>query len=394
MERNFTKNHFAMSTIPYYWRLSLFYLVFFSTIGMAVPYWSLYLQDLGFDAAAIGELTAILSITRIIAPYIWGWLADHYRQHVALVRLSSLLTLITFSGMLLGHSYHWLAGITFIYSFFWNATLPQFEATTLAHLGNQPHRYSQIRLWGSIGFIITVTLVSWLFEYVAISFLPFLLLASLTIIWLTSLFLPRQPITVTSTNLADFYQTLRQPSMLAIFSVIFLLQASHGPYYTFYTPYLESHGYPLYLIGQLWAMGVVAELMIFFIMHRLLIHFRLTTLLIISLTLTSLRWLIIGYLVEFFAWLLLAQLLHAASFALIHGINMQLIRRHFTDAHQGKAQALYNSIGFGAGGVVGSIVSGYTWQLFGAQITYLWAMMLGGIAIAITWRWIAKSEVG
>ena len=35
-----------------YWRLSGFYLVYFASLGALIPFWGLYLQDLGHDAAA------------------------------------------------------------------------------------------------------------------------------------------------------------------------------------------------------------------------------------------------------------------------------------------------------------------------------------------------------
>jgi PPP family 3-phenylpropionic acid transporter len=79
-----------------------------------------------------------------------------------LVRLGSLLAVISFAGVLFGQSYLWLAFISVVFSFFWNAALPSFEATTFAILGDQSHRYSQIRLWGFGGFYSHCCLI-WLF---------------------------------------------------------------------------------------------------------------------------------------------------------------------------------------------------------------------------------------
>ena len=43
-----------------------------------------------------------------------------------------------------------MALVLMCFSFFWNATLPQFEVTTLQHLGEYSHHYSKVRLWGSV----------------------------------------------------------------------------------------------------------------------------------------------------------------------------------------------------------------------------------------------------
>jgi PPP family 3-phenylpropionic acid transporter len=353
-----------------------------------MPYISLYLKTSGFEAQDIGELIAIISATKIIAPNILGWIADKTGRHIVLVRVTSFLTVLCFSGLFLGDSYLWLALIFGAFSFFWNASLPQFEAVTIAHLGKQVHRYSQIRLWGSIGFIIMVMSLGWLFNFISITFLPILLIGLFSGIFLSGLLVPEKDTRLLSVDNDSFYQIIKRPSVIVLFLISFLIQASHGPYYTFYSIYLEDYGYNRNLIGQLWALGVIAEVMVFLVMHRLLKNFNLKYLLIISLVLTSIRWLLIGYYMEYLPILLFAQLLHAASFGMYHGISMQFISQTFAHCHQGKAQALYSAFGFGAGGVVGSLLSGYTWENFGAIFSYSWAAILCIMASWISWRWL------
>ena len=94
-----------------YWRLSGFYLFYFAALGALVPYWGLYLKSLGFDVTQIGQLIAILLATKIVAPNVWGWIADHTGHRMAIVRMASLLAVITFAGVYLGSSYWWLAGV-------------------------------------------------------------------------------------------------------------------------------------------------------------------------------------------------------------------------------------------------------------------------------------------
>ncbi len=354
-----------------------------------MPYWGIYLHHLGFDAKVIGEFIAIIMATKIIAPNIWGWLAALTGYHVILVRISSLLAVICFAGVLWRQDYLWLIIVMTTFSFFWNAALPQFEATTFAYLGLQARRYTQIRLWGSIGFIITVALFGWLLEHISIRLLPTLLLSLFIGIGLSSLWVPEKVNSVAPTYAKSFYQVLRCPTILAFFAICFLMQVSHGPYYTFYSLYLENHGYTRDLIGQLWALGVVAEVLIFLVMHRLLIRFSLSRLLMISLSLAALRWLLIGSAVNSLLILMFAQLLHAASFGIYHGVSMQLIRHYFADYHQGQAQALYSSLSFGAGGAVGSLASGYVWQL-GAPFSYYGAAGVCFIAVWISWQWLER----
>ena len=369
-----------------YWRLSGFYLCYFATLGALVPYWSLYLKDLGFNVAEIGELVAILMATKLVAPNVWGWIADHTGRRMAIIRLASLLSLILFAGVFMGSSYLWLAMVMSGFSFFWNAALPQFEAVTLSHLGAATHRYSSIRLWGSIGFILTVAGLGLVFDRAGVALLPSILLALFAAIWLSSLTVPEHASPASPPPQTPLRQVLGRPDVLALLVVCFLMQLSHGPYYTFFTLYLEDYGYSRSSIGLLWALGVVAEIGVFVVMHRWLPRYGARSLLLASLVLTTLRWLLIAGFADTLAVLLFAQVLHAASFGVFHAVAIHLVHQLFVGRNQGRGQALYSSLSFGAGGAVGSLAAGYIWTGMGAQWTYVFAACASALAWVIAVR--------
>ncbi|MFN2309984.1 MAG: MFS transporter [Gammaproteobacteria bacterium] len=376
-----------------YWRLSGFYLAYFAVLGALVPYWGLYLQSIGFGAAQIGELVAILMATKLLAPYVWGAIADHTGRRVALIRLASLLAALVFAGVLVGSGYVWLALVMAGFSFFWNAALPQFEAVTLSHLGDATHRYSVIRLWGSIGFILSVVVLGAVFDRYGVAGLPYVLLALLGVIWLTSLMVPEHRGVGQALPHPPLSQVLRRPDVLALLLVCFLMQASHGPYYTFFTLYLEAYGYSRAAIGQLWALGVIAEIGVFLVMHRWLPRFGARRLLLISLALTTLRWLLIAGFADSLPVILFAQTLHAASFGIYHAVSIHLIHQFFIGRNQGRGQALYSSLSFGAGGAVGSLAAGYLWAGLGPEWTYVAAALVGALAWAVAYRGLAGASL-
>jgi PPP family 3-phenylpropionic acid transporter len=366
-----------------YWRLSGFYLFYFASLGALVPYWGLYLKTLGLNVTEIGQLIAILLATKIVAPNVWGWIADHTGHRMAIVRMASLLGAVSFTGVYLGHSYWWLAAVMTVFSFFWNASLPQFEATTMSHLGRDTHRYSGIRLWGSVGFIITVALLGPLLDVWGTGLLPAIVLGLFVLIWISSLSVPESAAGHLVLDQQPLLKVLRRPLVLSLLAVCFLVQASHGPYYAFYTLYLEDAGYSTAVIGQLWALGVVAEIGVFLVMPMLLPRFGARRLLLTAVGLTVLRWLLIAGFVEVTAVIVFAQILHAASFGLYHAVAIYMIHVLFTGAHQGRGQALYSSISFGAGGAAGSLVSGYLWSGIGPQTMYLMAALVSLLATAV-----------
>jgi PPP family 3-phenylpropionic acid transporter len=373
-----------LSSLPY-WRLSGFYFFYFACLGVLVPYWSLYLQWEGFSASQIGELTAILLLSRVIAPNLWGWIADHRGQRMRLVRFVSLMSVICFAGIFISQSYFWVALTLLLFSFFWNASLPQFEVTTLHHLGQHSHHYSKIRVWGSIGFIVIVMLLGYLLETHSPSIIPIALLLSTIGIWLISLSVPESASRHLSLSQLSLKQLLRRPSVLAFLGMCFLAQLSHGPYYTFYTLYLEQFDYSRRLIGQMWAIGVIAEVVIFLFMHRWLPRFGLKIVLMASMLLSGIRWCLIAFFSEHLAILIVAQLLHAASYGTYHAAAIAWVHRHFIGNTEGRGQALYSSISFGAGGAIGSLLSGYLWDSPGASWTFILAAAVSVVAFFITW---------
>lgn len=353
-----------------------------------MPYWGLYLKSLDFTAKDIGLFMAVVMGTKIVSPNIWGWIADHTGKRMAIVKLGCALAALSFAGVFVSSNYWWLLLVMVLFSFFWNATLPQFEATTFSFLGDQTNRYSSIRLWGSIGFIITAAGLGQVLTLYGVSVLPVMVFSLFVGIWFMSLSVPEQAAGHMSLHHQPLKDVIKKPAVLALLTVCMLMQLSHGPYYTFYTIYLEEFGYSRFLIGQLWALGVIAEVVAFMMMHKLVLRLGIKFLLLLSLLLAALRWILIGHFVDVLTVLVFAQLLHAASFGIYHASAIQLIHKYFVGRHQGRGQALYSSLSFGVGGAIGSFYSGMVWDSMGAESVFMFSFFAVILAAIISWVWI------
>jgi PPP family 3-phenylpropionic acid transporter len=376
-----------------YWRLSGFYLFYFASLGALLPFWGLYLQARGFTPAEIGELMAVIMVTKLIAPNIWGWIADHTGLRMPIVRLASLLSAICFVGVFFAEGFWWLALVMMLFSFFWNASLPQFEAVTMSHLKERIQHYSRIRLWGSIGFILSVSLLGFLLDHRGVELVPMMVLLLYIGIFLNSLVVPEKPAAHAEGEQGSIMQVLRRPEVFALLLVTFLMQASHSAYYAFYSIYMEAIGYSSSAIGELWALGVIAEVVIFLFMHNLLEQWGARQVLIASLAIAVVRWILVGLAPESLPLVLLAQLMHAATFGTFHAAAIHLIHHYFIGRHQGRGQALYSSISFGAGGALGSLLSGYLWTGIGPQATYLVAAGYALLAVIVAWGWVDRGSL-
>src|SRR5712691_2572008 len=231
-----------MQSFPY-WRLSSFYFFYFAFVGAFAPYWSLYLKSLDFSASEIGVLMSLLLATRIFAPTLWGWLADRSGKRVGIVRVAAALSLASYFGVSFGVSFWWMFAVMALISFFWSASLPLVEATTLSHLGDSAASYGRVRLWGSFGFIVAVIGIGYVLDVAEVRILLWLVLGLMVGIVIFARHIPEAESVTHHTDRQPARQILKQPEVAALFAACFLMAAAHGPYYTFYSLYLVEHDY-------------------------------------------------------------------------------------------------------------------------------------------------------
>ena len=372
----------TISAVPY-WRISSYYLFYFAILGATVPYWNLYLLDIGFTPLEIGWITAITLAVRVVAPNLWGWLADRTGQRMVVVRWGMGFALASFMLVAMDTRFVWIAVTMTLFSFFWNACLAQFEANTMNHLADQNSRYGLLRLWGSIGFIGVVGGGGVLLERYGIGLLIPLVELLIVGALIASLLVPAHPGKTHHHSQQSLLSVLKQPAVILFLLVVMLMQASHGPYYTFFSIYLESLGYSRGLVGYLWALGVVAEVGVFILLARWLPVLGVSRVLFFSMVLAVLRWLIIGLAADSMVLLLLAQLLHAATFGSFHAAAIARVHELFSGRNQGRGQALFSSVGFGLGGALGGLYSGYAWQGLGPTGAFLIAALLAAIGAVL-----------
>ena len=354
----------------YHWRIAGFYFFYYAFIGMFAPYWSLYLQSIYFGAVEIAILMSVQPVMRMIAPNVWGWLADHTGKRLLVVQVAATLSALFYLGVFATTSFWGLLLVLGLMSFFWSASIPLVEATTLTYLGKNAARYGRIRSWGSVGFIIAVVGLGFAFDYIAIEWLLWAGLFIMLGILFFSRLIPHTEVPIYHTDHQPIRKIMLQPRVLVLFGACFLMSVAHGPYYTFFSIYLVEHGYAKSAVGGLWALGVICEIGVFFLMPWLARRYGFTRILVASLGLAVLRFMLIGWGVDFLLLLLVAQVLHAATFGAYHAASVGLVHEFFQGRHQSKGQAMFGSLTYGAGGVLGGLASGPIWQHYGASVLY------------------------
>lgn len=395
-----------------YWRLSGFYGLYFALIGCIMPFWGLYLQQQSFAVEDIGILLALFSAVRIFAPNIWAsttHLCEKIIAPIQLMRIAGLLMFLCFIAIYWAIDFWHYALIMLCYGFFWSAILPQYETLTLNYIKDDLDKYSSIRLWGSVGFILTVSLLGWMFDFISIIYLPAIMLALMLGIVLNGLALPN-PVKaravfdtfsepdaigpdVIESNAGMFSDNSMKLGVASFLLMNILLQITHGPYYVFFSIYLQDLGYSNGSIGLLWSLGVIAEIVIFWRIAFFLRHWSLRELVVICLILTAIRWLMTAYFADNSFILIISQCLHAFSFGLLHAVSVNYIAIFFPGKKQLHGQALYSGLGFGLGGAIGAYLAGITWASQGAEFVFFSAAVIALVASLIAVYGLPKKTV-
>jgi PPP family 3-phenylpropionic acid transporter len=374
-------------------RLAVWYFWYFAFIGAFLPYFALYLQSIGLSAGRIAVLMSLGQLMRLLAPLLWSWLADSGGRRVRIVVASTAAALASFSVVFLTQDFAALLAGMAILHFFWSASLPLVEALTLGHLAANPERYGRIRLWGSIGFIVTVMGVGLLLDSAPIK-------SQLWVSWALLLGTLLSALTLTEVKghggqiAGPIFDVLRQRKVVFLLVAGLFMTAAHGALYVFYSIHLVAHGYGKGLVGLLWTLGVVAEIVVFLLMPRISLRISLRTILLACFVLAALRFLVIGWGVAFIGLLVVAQLLHGATFGAHHAATMAALNRWFEPGQQARAQALYGSVAYGAGGLGGALLAGALWEGAGAGITFSAASVLALLGLVLVWRGVPGDAAG
>lgn len=377
-----------------YWRLSGYYFFYFAFIGAFSPYFGLYLQSQSFSAWDIGLLMSQMQLMRLFGPYLWGALADRAARRVPIVQVAALVSLLGFSAFFFASDFVALLVAMAVMAFFWSAALPLVETITFDHLREASSRYSRIRVWGSVGFIVAVMFTGAMLDFTPLRALLWVCTATLLGIVACAGVMPEAASHASAGDDMPVAEVLRQPHVRALLAACFAMSAAHGALYVFYSIHLAGHGYGKSLIGALWSLGVLAEIVVFMFMSRLMRRFSLRSILLACFAAAVLRFVMIGWGVDVLPVIILAQLLHGLTFGAYHAASIAAINRWFAGRCQARGQALYSSLSFGAGGLLGGLFSGWSWDALGSALTYGASAVFALAGLALVWYWVRESAVG
>jgi len=366
---------------PQSFNFALFFFAYYGYVGVFSPYASLYFADKNISATQIGILMSMMQVMRIFGPNLWGWVADHTRRRVLVLRMTSVAAAAIFTGMFWGESFAYFFVLLIVLNLFTSAQGPLSEAQMLSAMHGDLTHYGRLRLWGSVGFIFAVMVSGQLLDVFGITLMPTIALLLLLLVVVAAAGMREEVQQVHPHAMPSVRALLKQREVLAFFASTFLMVAAHAALYVYFSLYLAQIGYSKTVIGMMWSLGVIAEILFFYWQAPIFRRYSLRALMLLSLAVGVVRFALIGFAADSLLLLLFAQLLHAATFGVHHSASVAVLQRWFAGPLQARGQALYTAVSFGAGGTLGGIAAGASWQWLGAAATF----SLSALAAALGW---------
>lgn len=349
-----------------------------------MPYMSVYFKSIGFNGTQTGQLLSLVTLSTIVAPHFWGWLSNKMGLPKRALQIAIIGACVMAASMNFVDSYQGIWWIMLFYAIFFSALTPLSDTLTLRSIRNLNVPYTRIRVGGSIGFIVAVTIAGYLIE----SFGPKVILPSVTaflfIAVLTSFYLYEQPVVTSITKRkGDFLNLIKDREVIFFLILAFLSFMSHAPFNVFFAVHLTNAGFSGDEIGLLIAFGVLVEIFVFLFLGNFFAKLNIVYLLAFCFLCGIARWYLIAWYAENVWIALFTQLLHCITFATFHMLSIAQISRLFPEQYAAQGQAMYSGFAIGLGGGIGMVGAGYLWDWFGGQWTFTMASMVSVLALIV-----------
>ena len=364
------------------WAFGSFFFLYFAYVGLVSPYASLFFLERGFSVIEIAVLMSMLQITRIVGPFSWGWLSDYLSDRINIIRFCACLAAVTFLCIFFLQSYIAFFIWMFVLHTILSSLMPLGESATVHALfkdNSFDKRYGRLRLWGSIGFIVMVLFAGELFQRKGIELYSVVGAVVLVMLALVTFRLHEPKMERRKMVKGELLIVLFNPDVRWFLLSGFFMIFAHAALYVFFSLYLADLGYDKFQIGLFWALGVAAEVIFFYFQSKVLSRLDAEVVLQIAFGIGVFRFILIAFFPV--TWvLILAQLMHAATFGAHHSAATKLLQRWFTGPLQARGQALMATVSYGLGGTLGGLVAGWLWDATQPRNVFVMAALACGLA--------------
>jgi MFS transporter, PPP family, 3-phenylpropionic acid transporter len=368
-------------------RLAAFYFAQFVLVGIALPYWPVWLQSRGMGPV---EIAIILSTGRwasVFTTPVVATLADRRGESKILLIVLTSAVLAAYTGNHFAHGFWPLFAIAICTAVSLSPVMPVVESLTMGHAVRGQVDYGRVRLWGSISFMLATFAGGALLERWRADVILWAVIVSAAATIIVAACLPDTRSELVARRRGAFGHLARSPVLLLFIATVAFLASSHAALYAFGTIYWRQAGLGSGFIGVLWAEGVVAEILLFAFGGAFMRRIRPADALLLAAAGGILRWIVLAATTEPAA-LIAVQWLHALTFGAAHLGGMAFIVQAAPAGFSATVQSLYATFGMGAASALAILLVGPLYARYGGPGAYhaMVALSLAGGVAALVLR--------
>ncbi len=360
------------------------YLGYYMALGAFMPYINLYYERRGLSGVQIGLLSALVLLTTSATAIGWGGIADRLRLHRSMLTINLVLAPACIFLLSRANGFTAFIPIVLAYALFVAPIVPLIDSAALEAARRHGRSFGDVRVGGSIGWIISVALVGFLIQSFDIRWLFYAYIAFMLATAAFSLFQPdRQPTLQTPWGM-NLRLLITDPSTLMFLASIFIVAVGSGAVQNFFSLYMDGIGAGEGVIGIVWAVAAVSEVPVMIYSGHIMRRIGAAGLLKIAIFVYALRWLLFSFVQEP-AWALALQLLHGLSFAAFLTAGVTYLSERTPAGFATTSQAIFNVVCYGLASVVGSVAGGYLYDNSGMSGLFRIFSLVTAAGLALFW---------
>lgn len=371
--------------------VGLFYAAYFGFVGLYSPFLGPYLKSIGHSLEVIALALGMMQVMRIFGPFLWGWVADKSGRQIIWLRMGSLLGLV-FSILALSNAQSplWLIVFIVFLNLSISGLVPLSDSYALSCCEGQAGVYGRVRLFGSVGFVVSVVGFGAWADGFGFDAYPWWVWGALllAVAAATQFSYSSQKQESEESHRQAFsgvgLRALLSGQELQLFWLAsFFMIFAHGVFYAYFSLYLQDYHYTESTIGFLWAVGVILEIAFFAFQGSLYERLSHLNWLRLSFLACAVRFGLIAVFPELFWVVLLAQCGHYLTFAAHHTATISWLRQKLPLYLHVRGQAMYATLAYGLGGTSGTFVGKVMWTNVSPSAAFGVASCAGLLAFCV-----------
>ncbi len=361
--------------------IKIFTFFVFAILGVWAPYLGLYYYEQGLTGTEIGILSAMIPLSVIVLPPVWGYVSDRARDPRRVMATCIGVAGVALFPCAFGDTFLFYLPFILVFSFFICPMVPLNDAQIFAGIAEYGGDYGRIRFWGSMGFDCTLAVLSLIFffaPYIHAIFVVWCVVIPLALWNLRKI--PRLPSRLQRGQYFRGLRLLRNRQFVVFIGGIFFNRVTIISLYVFQSIYLRKLDVPLYGIGLIWALGPLSELFFFMYSDRFSHRLGVKGLLVISQIAVVLRLGILSAAPPLWI-IILSQLLHSLTFGANHLGAVTFVNDSLPPQLRSSGQTILAATAVGFGTAVGCTASGYLFDVVGIFVTFAIAAMVAAVGL-------------